>query len=146
MLRSGGDAGDERTLEREIGEPIAAASVAATMDGEGRELPACDERRRRRDFASTGDGSGGSRLPLGWRRDRRNSGTVAGVDEAVARKRRGGRFGGGLFRGRQKESVSASRAKKRRQRRRGRQLFRWGLRSPSTLRPVEVVPPLSVRA
>ncbi|KOM39937.1 hypothetical protein LR48_Vigan04g013500 [Vigna angularis] len=75
MLRSGGDAGDERTLEREIGEPIAATSVAAvfasvvaaTMDGEGRELPACDERRRRRDFASIGDGSGGSRLPVGWR-------------------------------------------------------------------------------
>ncbi|KOM31975.1 hypothetical protein LR48_Vigan01g153100 [Vigna angularis] len=105
MLRSGGDAGDERTLEREIGEPIAAASVAAvsasmvaaTMDGEGRELPACDERQRRRDFASTDDGFGGSRLPVGWRRDRRSSGTVAGVDEAVARKRRGGRFGGGLF-------------------------------------------------
>ncbi|KOM26980.1 hypothetical protein LR48_Vigan347s003400 [Vigna angularis] len=75
MRRSGGDAGEERTLEREIGEPIAAASVAAvsasvmaaTMDREGRELPARDERQRRRDFASTGGDSGGSRLPVGWR-------------------------------------------------------------------------------
>ncbi|BAT73300.1 hypothetical protein VIGAN_01077300 [Vigna angularis var. angularis] len=33
------------------------------------------------------------------------------------------------FHDRQKESVSTSRAKKRRQRRRGRQWFRWGLRS-----------------
>ncbi|KOM43166.1 hypothetical protein LR48_Vigan05g077000 [Vigna angularis] len=35
MRQSGGDAGEERTLEREIGEPIAAASVAAVSASGG---------------------------------------------------------------------------------------------------------------